>query len=48
MCSQYGLWVKKELELYLTIELRKRPKTTPTSQVFEILAFERFLSSAKT
>ena len=51
--NQYGLWVllflymlvteKKELELYVTTELRKRPETTHISQVFEILTFEQFL-----
>ena len=33
---------KKELELYVTTELRKRPKTTPISKLFEMLVFEQF------
>ena len=32
----------KDLELNVTTELRKLPKTTPISQVLEILALEQF------
>ena len=34
---------KKDLELHVATELRKRPKTASFSQVFEILAFEQCL-----
>ena len=43
LCLLMLVTAKKELELYVTTELRKRPKTTPISQVFEMLAFEQFL-----
>ena len=44
--QQFHTTQKKELELYVTTELRKRKKTTPISHVFEILAFEQFLDAA--
>ena len=43
LCLLMLVTAKKELELYVTTELKKRPKTTPISQVFEIDAFEHFL-----